>query len=168
MGLRLNLGSGQRPFQKPWVNVDAQARWNPDLCIDLKQRWPWEDNSAELVVFHHCWEHENCGEAMHFQRESYRVLAPGGSLLVFVPDMRALAQRWLMGQLDTQIYMTNIYGAYMGDEHDIHRWGFTKTTLELDLHRCIWAEVKPFDWRKLEGADIAGPDWWILAMEAIR
>lgn len=172
----LNCGSGQRPFfsneEITWLNVDVQVDaggFEPDLIVDLKQPWDWADNwmARDFIVWHHCWEHEGCGEAEHFQRESHRVLKPGGSLLVFVPDMRALAQSWLLGKLDTQIYLTNVYGAYMGSEHDRHKWGYDAQTLEKELHRLPWAEVKPFDWRRIPGADCARA-WWVLAMEAVK
>lgn len=166
-GLWLNCGSGQRPFQKPWLNVDVQERWNPDVVLDLKQPWHFEDASADLVVFHHVWEHEGCQEARGMQEEAWRVLRPGGSLLVFVPNMRALAQAWLLGKLDTETYLINIYGAYMGNEHDRHRFGYTRETLERELKACPWTQVKPFDWRWIEGMDVAR-DWWVLAMEAVK
>lgn len=168
-GICINAGSGQRPFKPPFVNVDAQSRFNPDICLDLRDPWPWEDASARCIVFHHCWEHEGTETRLHFQAEAFRVLKPGGSLIICVPDMRALAQAWLMGKeyMDTNNYMTNVYGAYMGDEHDRHRWGFTEQSLTRELG-TTWSQVKPFDWRQIPGADIARDDRWILGIEAIK
>jgi len=167
MGLKLNCGSGQRKFVgNGWINIDAQARWEPDLVADCS-KLPYADGSCELIVFHHVFEHFGCGEARALQAEAFRLLRPGGSLLVFVPNMRALAQRWLMGQLNTQIYMTNVYGAYMGDEHDRHCWGWDSHELVKELLAISWADVRLFDWRPITGADLAR-DWWVLAMEAVR
>ena len=166
--LRLNVGSGQRPFAKPFINVDVQAKWNPDVVADGAHMPMFEDGSADVIVLHHVAEHAGCGEAHPMLVECGRILAPGGSLLVFVPDMRALAKAWLKGDISTQIYLTNVYGAYMSDEADRHRWGFTRETLTETLMYAHYRDVKPFDWRKIEGADIAGPDFWILALEAIR
>ena len=89
------------------------------------------------------------------------------SLLVFVPNLRALAQRWLAGGLTTQIYATNLYGAYMGDEADRHKWGFDEDSLREFLGSMRWAEVKAFDWRPIPGADIAR-DFWILGAECVK
>lgn len=166
MNMLLNCGSGQRPFAKPWVNIDAQERWQPDLVADCS-RLPYEDGSCDMIVLHHVLEHFGCGEGEGLIAEAHRLLQPGGSLLVFVPDMRALAQAWLMGKMDTQIYMTSVYGAFMGDDHDRHRWGFTRESLHEELAGQSWMEIKPFDWRTIPGADIA-KDWWVLAMEAVR
>lgn len=162
----LNLGSGQRPFAKPWLNVDLQEKWQPDLVCDCAHL-PYSDGTCRMVVLHHVLEHYGCNEGRGVIAEAFRLLAPGGSLLVFVPDMRALAQRWLMHKLDTQVYMTNLYGAYMGDECDRHKWGFVRETLEDELWQQRWSEVKAFDWRPIPGADLAR-DFWILAIEAVR
>lgn len=166
MGLLLNRGSGQRPFAKPWINIDAQEKWQPDLVANGSEL-PYYASSCDLVVDHHVYEHEGCGGALALQREAFRLLRPGGSLLVFVPDLRVLAQWWLMGKVETQVYMTSLYGAFMGDEHDRHRWGFDAASLRKELSQCEWKEVKPFDWRVVPGADIAR-DGWILAMEAVK
>lgn len=167
MGLLLNRGSGQRPFAKPWINIDAQEKWQPDLVANGSEL-PYEASSCDLIVDHHVYEHEGCGGALALQREAFRLLRPGGSLLVFVPDLRALAQRWLMGQMDDETYMINLYGAYMGDEHDRHKFGFTQATLLKELTQAQqWSTVKLFDWRPIPGARLAR-DWWVLAVEAVK
>src|SRR6266446_1744260 len=134
--LGLNVGSGQRRFtatpEVRWINIDKITRegHEPDLLCD-GAHIPRADGSADYFVLHHVLEHFGCGEARDLITEAYRVLKPGGSLLVFVPDMRMLAIRWLEGNMDTQLYMTNVYGAYMGDPEDLHRWGYDNTSLSL-------------------------------------
>ena len=166
----LNLGSGQRPFTSTeeieWCNVDSQERWNPDVCCDAS-RLPFPDGSADYVVLHHVLEHFGCGEGQFLLYEAWRVLKPGGSLLVFVPDLKALAQRWLAGGLTTQIYVTNLYGAYMGSEDDRHKWGFDEATLKEFLNSMIWSQYSSFNWRHIPGADIA-KDFWILGAECVK
>ena len=89
-------------------------------------------------------------------------------MLVFVPDLHALAQRWLEGEISEQIYKTNLYGAYQGAEEDRHKWGFSATSLLREVSEAVpWRQVKLFDWCKIEGADIARA-WWILGVEAVK
>lgn len=165
--LGYNLGSGQRPFasspEMRWINVDCQERWHPDI-VAHGEAIPAPDGTADYVVLHHVLEHYGCGEARGLIAEAWRLLAPGGSLLVFVPDMRALANGWRLWRISTQVYLTNVYGAYMGDEADRHKWGFDHDALEKFLEHCCNAQVRPFDWRPIPGADLAR-DWWVLAME---
>ncbi len=165
--MRLNLGSGQRPFGKGWTNVDTQERWKPDIVADASNLPMFADDSVDIVVLHHVLEHFGCGEGVGVLRECYRILKPGGSLLVFVPDMAALAVAFMAGRITTQIYLTNVYGAYMGDEADRHKWGFTADSLMAQLLQAARWEVTMFDWRPIEGADIAR-DFWIIGMECTK
>ena len=166
--LRLNVGSGQRPFKSPWTNVDVNPKWRPDVVADSAHMPMIADGSADLIVLHHCLEHFGCGEAIPMIQECHRILCPGGSLLIFVPDMRALGHMWMRGQISTQVFMTNTYGAYMDDEADRHKWGYDRPSLHEFLRRSSpWSNVGPFDWRPIAGADIAY-DVWILAAEAVK
>jgi len=175
--MKVNCGSGQRRFDNAhgWINADCVSRppdQVPDVLMNALEPWPWDDGSAEMVVMHHVLEHFGCGESTPAIQEAWRVLQPGGSLLVFVPDMRALAQRWLTRQLSDQVYLTSVYGAYQGEEGDRHKWGFTRESLWGYATAAIeprhsWDRVKPFDWREIPGADIAR-DFWILGMEAVK
>ena len=171
--LRLNCGSGQRPFGTTgygaWVNVDIQKRWNPDVVADIRSMPMFEDNSAEYIVLHHCLEHVGLGELDDGIRECYRILTPGGSLIVTVPDLSELTKAWLRGTIDDYTFCVNLYGAYMGDESDRHRWAYTGKTLAEALRKAEegWSEIKSFDWRPIEQSSIA-KDFWILGVEAVK
>jgi hypothetical protein len=138
----------------------------PDLVCDGASI-PRADNSCDYFVLHHVLEHFGCGEGHALIDEACRVLKPGGSLLVFVPDLRMLADRWLSGQMDTQLYMTNVYGAYMGNEADRHKWGYDRGSLAQFLSVRPWTMMDFFDWREIPGADISR-DWWICGMECVK
>lgn len=168
----VNLGSGQRPFHDvepdvEWINIDSQARWEPDIICDAANT-DLESRSVDCVVLHHVLEHFGCGEGIGLLKEAHRILRPGGSLIVCVPNMWALAERWLQGKIDNFIFMVNCYGAYMGSEDDRHKWGFTFETLHKQLlDAAQWQDVRRFDDRAIPGADIAA-DWWILSLEAVK
>lgn len=169
----INLGSGQRKFassgENRWINYDCQPRWEPDICDrgeNLTKHF--DDNSVDIIVLHHVLEHFGCGEAKGLVDACYQVLKPAGSLIVTVPDMRKLVRGWITGRFSTQIFLTNVYGAYMGDESDRHRWGFNEKSLWEFLSDGREWHVQNFGFRQIPGADIAHDDNWILAMEAVK
>ena len=165
--LKLNLGSGQRKFDPPWINVDCQARWSPDLLCDIT-KLPYEDGTVDTICAHHVLEHLGLDDGAIALREWLRVLKPGGSLLVFVPDMAALAKKWLAGEIDDYIYAVNLYGAYMGDPADRHKWGWCYRSLrEMLIDAGFRKVVRVFAWRDIPGTDLA-KDWWILGCEAAK
>jgi len=83
-GLRLHLGSG--PNRKPgWVNIDLHQE--ADLQLDLREPLPFPDGSCAIVYSEHVLEHFEYPEpAMSMLRDWLRVLAPGGTCRVGVPD----------------------------------------------------------------------------------
>jgi predicted SAM-dependent methyltransferase len=171
-GVRLNLGSGQRPF-KGWINVDSQEKWMPDIVADIRSMPMFADNSAEIIVLWHVIEHFGCGEADPIIKECYRILQAGGRLIVATPDLgklaRAFTRKWSEYPLiSEQIYVTNLYGAYMGDEADRHKWGWSQRgLLEYIANFGPWSRMDVFDGCSPEGSDIS-TDWWMATCEAIK
>ena len=163
-----NLCSGQRPFSRPFINVDKQEKWDPDIVADCSDLSIIADGTADMVVIHHGLEHFGCGEGDAMLRECFRILRDGGSLIVCVPDLLELAKMWMRGKITDETYIINLYGAYMGDEADRHKFGFTARTLAEHLMKtCDWRHIKSFDYRAIPGADIAR-DLWIAAVEAVK
>ena len=178
MKIGLNIGSGQRKFNTvpedmAWVNVDCGSR-PPDQVPDLicnvgMEPLPYDGGIIDMVVLHQVLEHMHLGPEMdQLLGECYRVLKPEGSLIITVPDMRALAARWLTGQIEDYIFMVNVYGAWQGYGGDDHHWGFSASSLHQLLETGQkWSKVHAFNWRPIAGADIAR-DWWILGMECVK
>lgn len=80
----LNLGCGT--YKRPgWINVDAYKECSPDMILDLNVTpYPWEDNSVDAVLMTHVLEHvENWWGCF---TECARILKPGGTLQINVPD----------------------------------------------------------------------------------
>ncbi len=80
-GLRkLDLGS---QFDA-WDRFETVDLINADICTDLNEAWPFEDNSVGVLRASHIFEHLK--DPVHTMNEAYRVLAPGGWLFVDVPS----------------------------------------------------------------------------------
>jgi hypothetical protein len=169
----INAGSGQRPFRSTpecqWVNVDIQERWNPDILGSWTSLPMYTDNSIDLIVSHHSLEHVVQEEADAFVKEAHRILRQSGSLIVIVPDPKAISMRYAYGQVDDVTFNFLTYGAFMGHESDRHKVAYSPTGLVSYLQRISqWREVKPYDWRTIPGADVAAWDWWFHGCEAIK
>jgi len=173
----INVGSGQRRFESTddgawvWINIDLQYR-PPDQMPDIIANGASSvmSMSADVIVLHHVLEHFGCGEADTLLIQCWGALKPGGSLLVFVPDTRAIARRYVLRQIDDYTLRVLTYGAYQGAEEDRHRWGYDYASLMMYLEKTLnlkGGSVKFFDWRKVPGADLA-KDWWILGMEVVN
>ena len=57
---------------------------NVDIVCDLNEEWALPDNSVGVLRASHVFEHLN--DPVHAMNEAYRVLAPGGWLLLEVPS----------------------------------------------------------------------------------
>jgi predicted SAM-dependent methyltransferase len=83
--IQLHLGCGPN-LKEGWLNVDLFDS-RADLQLDLRETWPFQDNSIARIYSEHVFEHfEFHVEAPHFLREAFRVLEPGGEFDVVVPD----------------------------------------------------------------------------------
>jgi predicted SAM-dependent methyltransferase len=83
-GLKLHLGSGPNRKQG-WINIDLHQA--ADLALDLREPLPFRDGSCAMVYSEHVLEHFEYPEpVMSMLRDWRRVLAPGGTCRVGVPD----------------------------------------------------------------------------------
>lgn len=78
--MRLDLG-GRFNSPKGYTSVDLQDAY---VIADLMNPWPFEDDSVGVLRAYHVLEH--LPDTIHFMNEAYRVLAPGGLLLIEVPS----------------------------------------------------------------------------------
>jgi O-antigen biosynthesis protein len=53
---------------------------DPDIIANLKNDWPWADNSVGVISASHVFE--RLSDPVHAMNEAYRVLAPGGWFVV--------------------------------------------------------------------------------------
>lgn len=81
---RLDLGSGNNKRQG-FLGVDSIKFPNVDLVHDLRQPWPWADNSIEEAHSSHFLEHLERLERVHFFNELYRVLKPDAKATIITP-----------------------------------------------------------------------------------
>ncbi|MEO8276035.1 MAG: methyltransferase domain-containing protein [Thermoanaerobaculia bacterium] len=85
-GLRyLDIGCGWNVHDH-LINMDYL--WHPavDLCWDIRRGLPFENGSLKGIFSEHCLEHFSISTVEKILSECRRVLAPGGTLRIVVPD----------------------------------------------------------------------------------
>lgn len=114
--LRLNLGGGDVPIPG-YITID---RKNGQEVYPL----PYPDDSVEAIRASHILEHFGHRESLDVLREWVRVLRPGGTLKIAVPDFEQAARLYL-----DRADGVPVQGYVMGGQIDAD-----------DFHRSIWDE----------------------------
>jgi predicted SAM-dependent methyltransferase len=145
--LRLNLGCGEVRLEG-FVNVDALDGPAVDAVANLAEPLPFEDAAAELVYASHVLEHFPTDEVPARLADWRRVLAPGGLLLVAVPDLDVIARRLV----DTAGWFTPPHNPWLGaifggqkNEYDFHKTGFTGPWLAYLLANAGFGSIERVD-----------------------
>lgn len=81
----LNIGCGPHPHLD-FVNLDYV--WNPiiDICWDISKKLPLSNDSIKGIYSEHCFEHVPLNTVDFVLSECIRILKPGGTIRVSVPD----------------------------------------------------------------------------------
>ena len=81
----LDLGCGTN-IHGHVINLDYLWRPGVDICWDVSRGIPLASCSMKGVFSEHCLEHFSLSSGIALLREAFRVLSPGGSIRVVVPD----------------------------------------------------------------------------------
>ena len=71
------------------------------LRQDAGHRWPFEDESFEMIYSEHMFEHILPMDGSSFLREMYRILKPGGVLRVTTPDLEKYLEGYVNRKTNT-------------------------------------------------------------------
>lgn len=83
--MKLNLGCGYRKLGG-YVNIDIREKFNPDLCLNIEEGLPYEDNSVSEIRADDCLEHIHQPKVIFVMEEIWRVLKNGGKFFVQTPS----------------------------------------------------------------------------------
>jgi predicted SAM-dependent methyltransferase len=84
--LKLHFGCGTKVLPG-WMNVDGYSGPGVDLVQDLRRPLPFSDESVELIFSEHVLEHFTREDGQAIFREMRRILQPGGTVRIVVPDL---------------------------------------------------------------------------------
>jgi len=182
--MKLNLGSGYSgcdalhiitgtQVHPDWIFVEvcdlphyrekAAAAGRFD-CYDFSDGIREPDNSIEMVWMGDVLEHIYKFKAQFVLTECFRVLVPGGKLLVSVPDMGRAMTRWLAADGEDDECLDLVHGQQderdrRNCEPDTHKNSFTENRLGKMFMAAGFVDVKRTDVHRT---------WFELAMEGYK
>ena len=90
--IQLDIG-GAEPGKGSWTTLDITDTC--DLFWDLRKGIPFPDESVSAIYSSHLFEHLSYQEGQGVLRESMRVLRPGGTFSICVPNARIYIESYL-------------------------------------------------------------------------
>jgi SAM-dependent methyltransferase len=143
--LRLNLGCGKQRLPG-YTAVDLDGE--PDIKSDVR-KLPLDDGVADEVMAIHVFEHLSFLDAAPALAEWFRVLKPGGLIVLEMPDLLRCCANILNGETP-RLGIFGLYGEPLGPDLMQHKWGWSTATLGQALRDAgfIKVKVKPVQFHK--------------------
>lgn len=154
---RLELGPGTIPPPEGWLTLDIF--WTATFYADLRGRLPFPDACFADIYCSHVFEHFTLPELRRILSECLRILEPGGSLDVVVPNgglyVRAYGDGGVRRELEAHLGHTPDFE--VGTRMDLvnhmahmcgeHRYLFDEENLVALLRQAGFGDVhvRPFD-----------------------
>ncbi len=93
--VKLHFGCGKRIIPG-WVNIDGYYAAGISHVMDLRCSLPLASNSTKLIFTEHVLEHLDFDRDIDFVlSEFYRILKPGGSIRIIVPDLEKYCRAYV-------------------------------------------------------------------------
>lgn len=148
---RLHIGCGY-DIKEGYTNIDIRDLPNVDLVADAKEL-PYDDDSVDEIVAHHVLEHLTFKDAEIALHEWYRVLKPGGTLELGVPDFDLCVDLMRASPSETfkwDFGIKNIFGCQEDSENhefvdaQLHRSAYTVRRLDYLLRKTGFKVIEAF------------------------
>jgi predicted SAM-dependent methyltransferase len=177
--LFLNLGSGPRGRgDRHWVNIDAYPDKNVEYLIDFCRTLPFATGTFDGAFCEHVLEHFSMQEGLKIASDVRRVLQPGGSFRIVVPDGELVMRRYFEAPeeliarrgdgIGTAMEQVNTYFRQRYEHQFIYDW----TTMEKMLREAGFDQVARVSFGRGACAPIVLDDqkyeWESLYVEARR
>ena len=98
-----------------------------DVEANIDHQWPFDDGEFDIVFGSHVMEHAK--DPCHFIRQAFRVLKPGGTLRMNVPDAKWLCGRYMEKKKSLFELIRNLRSWHGSPEHKAHWHPFDKATI---------------------------------------
>lgn len=170
--MKVNLGSG--PFHRPgYLNCDEDPEANPQVRLRLPDL-PFADESASEIHLSHVLEHLDKWDGLALLKECLRILKPGGTIDIFVPDTLAVSRIYVLGMEQPDSPLLSVKDSdgnvtpwdardcdwlswlffYSPFQRHPHKWSYDERTLTRVLAQAGFTHVRTGQRR----------DWWECVM----
>lgn len=149
--MKLHLGCGRKKLEG-FINIDIRETSAVDVVSNVATLDGVEPSSTSVIYASHVLEHFGRSEYRRVLKRWFEVLEPGGLLRVSVPDFDAVVRRYSETR-NLEEVLGLLYGRqnYPENYHNCI-WDYTK--MHLDLNAAGFVNVRVYDWRETEHADI--------------
>jgi len=140
--VNLHLGSGSINHPN-FINIDARPASHIHYIRRIDLLSPFKDRSVDLIYACHCLEHFSHSDVDRILGEWYRVLKPGATIRLSVPDFDLILNIYQ----DQQGDLAPITGLLMGGQDytfNFHRTIFNRLSLETSLIKAGFEQVTPW------------------------
>jgi predicted SAM-dependent methyltransferase len=149
--MKLHLGCGKR-FIPGFVHIDAVAFKHVDYVMPIDELKNIQTNSCDLIYACHVVEHFQRNQIELVLKEWHRVLKPGATIRISVPDFRALSEIYLETE-NIDLVLGPICGR-QDHQFNIHYNCFDFSSMKRLLTVCGFISIHLYDWRDTEHANI--------------
>ncbi|RVU34674.1 methyltransferase domain-containing protein [Hwanghaeella grinnelliae] len=143
-----HLHIGGREAKQGWTVLNAQPGPGVDIVGDLRDLSLFEDASVTQIYASHVLEHlAYSDEVLPALKGCHRILVPGGTLMLSVPDLDRICRLMIHDAATVQVQyqlMRMLFGGQT-DEWDYHKTGFTAELLAGFLGNAGFDEVRRVD-----------------------
>jgi len=146
--IKINMGSGPRNFGEEWHHIDGGSYEH--LNSKDVQNLPYDDDTVDLIYASHLIEYFDREQIIDVLAEWRRVLKPGGTLRLAVPDFEVMTKLYSQGhKLDK--FLGPIFGKIkMASDTVYHKTVYDYDSLKSLLECCGYSDIKKYDWRQTE------------------
>ena len=143
-GLKIEIGCGTLRHEG-WYHVDFRAK-TADLRVDVRRGLPFADASARCIFGEHVFEHFSPEELQRVLSECHRVLEPGGTIRIVVPDLESYVKAYCRRDVE---WIRTVAGREISPAESLnevfyvltHRFIHDFSSISAALHAAGFSEV---------------------------